>query len=605
MEMALEEINIRDHGDEVLDENYKSIKARCKYCAKIVSGFHRLKLHLAGIRGNVTPCSEVPTPVKEAFNAEILAKKSFQSSQEISKYIGRFFYEAGIDFDAIRSPSFQKMVRATLSPGQTIKFPSCQELKGWILEDAVKEMRQYVTEIRNSWASTGCSILLDGWIDSDGRNLINTLVYSPRGTIYLRSSDISSFSENVDALLLFYEEVLEEVGVETVVQIVAYSTSDWMIEAGQKLMDRCKTVFWSIDASYCMELMLQEVTKIGWIKEALKKTKMLVQFIYSHATVLKLLRGAFSEAELVKSSKIKAIVPFLTLENIVSQKDGLIRMFQSSTWQTSLLASTSEGKGMSEMIKDESFWTEALMAVKATIPLVEVIKFLNGTNKAQVGFIHDTLDQAKETIEKEFESTRFCHAKIWNAIDDTWNKYLHSPLHDAGYYLNPTFFHSSNWCLNVKISDGLCSCITGMAEDRRIKDLITQQIGTFDFLSSKEILSDISPGHWWSKYEVEFPELERLAVRILSQTCNGASHYRLKRSLVETLHGKGRNQIEQQRLSDLVFVHCNLQLQAFDPEGENDIAEDVVDSMDEWIVGKGENLVSENTQLTWMDLDLE
>jgi len=112
-------------------------------------------------------------------------------------------------------------------------------------------------------------------------------------------------------------------------------------------------------------------------------------------------------------------------------------------------------------------------------------------------------------------------------------------------------------------------------------------------------------GHWWSKYEVEFPELERLAVRILSQTCNGASHYRLKRSLVETFHRKGRNQIEQQRLSDLVFVHCNLQLQAFDPEGENDIAEDVVDSMDEWIVGKGPNLVSENTQLTWMDLDLE
>ncbi|KAH0632689.1 hypothetical protein KY284_035475 [Solanum tuberosum] len=533
MEMALEEINIRDHGDEVVDENYKSIKARCKYCAKIVSGFHRLKLHLAGIRGNVTPCSEVPTPVKEAFNAEILAKKSFQSSQEISKSIGRFFYEAGINFDATRSPSFQKMVKATLSPGQTIKFPSCQELKGWILEDAVKEMRQYVTEIRNSWASTGCSILLDGWIDSDGRNLINTLVYSPRGTIYLRSSDISSFSENVDALLLFYEEVLEEVGVETVVQIVAYSTSDWMIEAGQKLMDRCKTVFWSIDASYCMELMLQEVTKIGWIEEALKKTKMLVQFIYSHATVLKLLRDAFPEVELVNC-----------------------------------------------LLGKPHSW---LLRVRANL----------------------TLDQAKETIRKEFKSTRFCHAKIWNAIDDTWNKYLHSPLHDAGYYLNPTFFHSSNWCLNVKISDGLCSCITGMAEDRRIKDLITQQIGTFDFLSSKGILSDISPGHWWSKYEVEFPELERLAVRILSQTCNGASHYRLKRSLVETLHRKGRNQIEQQRLSDLVFVHCNLQLQAFDPEGENDIAEDVVDSMDEWIVGKGENLVSENTQLTWMDLDLE
>lgn len=104
---------------------------------------------------------------------------------------------------------------------------------------------------------------------------------------------------------------------------------------------------------------------------------------------------------------------------------------------------------------------------------------------------------------------------------------------------------------------------------------------------------------WWSQYGVEHPELQRLAIRILSQTCDGASHYRLKRSLIETLLTEGRNQIEQQRLRDLVFVHCNLQLQAFDPQGINDIADDVVDPMDEWIVGKEPNLVS---HLTWMDL---
>lgn len=109
---------------------------------------------------------------------------------------------------------------------------------------------------------------------------------------------------------------------------------------------------------------------------------------------------------------------------------------------------------------------------------------------------------------------------------------------------------------------------------------------------------------WWSQYGGHCPELQRLAVRILSQTCNGASHYRLKRSLVEKLFTQGRNLIEQQRMRDLVFVHCNLQLQAFDPEGRNDITDDVIDPMDEWIVGKGPNLMSENTELTWKNLDL-
>ncbi|XP_060202407.1 uncharacterized protein LOC132630825 isoform X1 [Lycium barbarum] len=655
--MTQDKIDVRQHG--VVVDQTKS-KVKCNYCGKVVSGFNRLKYHLGGVRGDVTPCLEAPTPVKEALKAELLDKKNGNfkkevgqlhhpnlplkrnwcpqesdgepngnkkhhrvdskvagscvvdsSSREISKSIGRFFYESGVDFDAIKSPSFQRMVKATLRPRETIKFPSCWELKGWILQDAVKEMQQCVTEVKNSWASTGCSVLLDGWVDSNGRKLINILVYCPRGTIYLRTSDISSFNGNVDAMLLFFEEVVEEVGVENVVQIVAYSTSACMMEAGKKLMEKGKTVFWTVDASHCIELMLQKFTKIDLIQEVLDKAKILTQFIYSHATVLKLLRDACPD-ELVKPSKIKSIVPFLTLENIVSQKEHLVMMFQSSNWHTSILASTSEGKRMSKMVEDLTFWTGALMAVKATIPLVEVIKLLNGTNKPEVGFIYDTLDQAKETIKKEFKDKKSCYARFWEAIDKIWDEYLHSHLHAAGYFLNPTLFYSSDFHTDVEVSCGLCFCVVRMAEDRHIQDLITSQIdeyrlgkGTFHYGSFKDKLSNISPGAlWWSQYGGDCPELQRLAVRILSQTCNGASHYRLKRSLIETLFTEGMNQIEKQRMRDLVFVHCNLQLQAFDPEGRNDVAGDVLDPMDEWIVGKEPNLVSESTELTWMDLEL-
>nr|XP_010326059.1 uncharacterized protein LOC101250835 [Solanum lycopersicum]XP_025888811.1 uncharacterized protein LOC101250835 [Solanum lycopersicum] len=569
------------------------------------------KRNLCPRDGDVTQSSESANKKHNRTNSKVAGTCVVDSSsQEISKSIGRFFYEAGIDFDAIRSPSFQRMVIATLSLGQTIKFPSCQELKGWILQDAVKEMQQYVTEIRDSWTSTGCSILLDGWIDLNNRNLINILVYCPRGTIYLRSSDISSFNGNVGAMLLFLEEILEEVGVETVVQIVTYSTAACMMEAGKKLMEKHRTVFWAVDAYHCMELMLQKFTKIDPIHEVMEKAKTLTQFIYSHATVLKLLRDACPD-ELVKSSKIRFIVPFLTLENIVSQKKCLIRMFQSSDWHSSVLASTIEGKRMSEMVEDRSFWTEGLMAVKATIPLVEVIKLLDCTNKPQVGFIYDTLDQAKETIKKEFRHKRSHYARFWKAIDDIWDEYFHSHLHAVGYFLNPTLFYSSNFYTDVEVTCGLCCCVVRMTEDRHIQHLITQQIdeyrkgrGTFHFGSFKDKLSNISPALWWSQYGGQCPELQRFAVRILSQTCNGASHYRLKRNLVETLLTEGMNLIEKQRLQDLVFVHCNLQLQAFDPDGSNDDTDNVVDPMDEWIVGKGPNVMSVNTELTWMDLEL-
>nr|GMC71886.1 putative Zinc finger, BED-type [Ipomoea batatas] len=52
-------------------------------------------------------------------------------------------------------------------------------MRRWILQDAVKEMQEYVSDIKSVWATTGCSILLDGWVDSKGRKLVNALVYCP------------------------------------------------------------------------------------------------------------------------------------------------------------------------------------------------------------------------------------------------------------------------------------------------------------------------------------------------------------------------------------------------------------------------------------------
>nr|GLL35037.1 uncharacterized protein LOC109192333 isoform X1 [Ipomoea trifida] len=54
-----------------------------------------------------------------------------------------------------------------------------------------------------------------------------------------------------------------------------------------------------------------------------------------------------------------------------------------------------------------------------------------------------------------------------------------------------------------------------------------------------------------------------MAVRILSQTCDGASKYNLKRTLAEALLTEGRNHIEQERLRDLAFVHYKILSQMY------------------------------------------
>lgn len=71
----------------------------------------------------------------------------------------------------------------------------------------------------------------------------------------------------------------------------------------------------------------------------------------------------------------------------------------------------------------------------------------------------------------------------------------------------------------------------------------------------------VSLGDWWAAYGYEIPTLQRSAVRILSQPCS--SHWcRWNWSTFEFIHSKRRSRVELDKLNDLVFVHCNLWLQA-------------------------------------------
>ncbi|CAH9088754.1 unnamed protein product [Cuscuta europaea] len=566
-----------------------------------------------------TPCSGTPTnPNPETHftfannvkDSAFLIRQVDPPLSEAQKCIGRFFYETGVDFETAKSPSFQKMIK---SINGSVEIPTYHELKGRILQEAVKEMQDYTSHIKNVWAATGCSILLDGWVDSKGRKLLIILVDCPSGTIFHQCADISSIENDVVKMEAFLRKVIEEVGVDNLVQIVSYSTSSFIDDVVKRVNEKCKTVFWTVSASHCIELMLRKLETMNDVKEILGKAKSITQFVYSHDNVLKLLRDFCpSVDELMKPSKIRSIVPFLTLENMVMEKGNLQRIFLSSLWKTLECARTGDGQRVVDLVGDKTFWEGALMVLKATIPLVNVLKLINSSNKPQIGSIYDTIDQVKETIKSEFKNKKSQYVKFWEAIDEIWNKHLHSPLHAAGYFLNPSIFYSSDFYDDAEVSCGLCCCIVRMTADSGVQDLIIMQIeqyrmgkGLFGVGSKDAQLENIDPANWWSKYGRECPELQRLAIRILNQTCNGASKYNLKRTLAEALLTQRRNKTEQARLKDLVFVHYNMHLQNFWADENNDLSNVEVDPMDDWIVRRQPSTVNKNGEPPVIDLESE
>ncbi|KAH7536803.1 hypothetical protein FEM48_Zijuj03G0025200 [Ziziphus jujuba var. spinosa] len=120
----------------------------------------------------------------------------------------------------------------------------------------------------------------------------------------------------------------------------------------------------------------------------------------------------------------------------------------------------------------------------------------------------------------------------------------------------------------------------------------------------------LAPATWWSLYAADYPDLQRLAVRILSQTCNIIRCDR-SWSMFERTHSKKKNRLEHQRLNDLLFVHYNLHLQQRRSETSktrysrgmlDPICLEATDAnMVDWLDDPG---VNDNEDLSWMDVTI-
>ncbi|KAK0603225.1 hypothetical protein LWI29_002651 [Acer saccharum] len=151
--------------------------------------------------------------------------------------IGRFFFENGIAFNVVKSPSFINMCRSIGNFGHGLKPPTPYELSTTILNAEEENTKAIVADVKKTWTQTRVSIMSDGWKDMRGRQLINFLVNNPHGTVFLKSidaSNVSNFIYNygwVLALMRSYtkKQTIKD-GEDPLVCEDVPSDDEWMVE---------------------------------------------------------------------------------------------------------------------------------------------------------------------------------------------------------------------------------------------------------------------------------------------------------------------------------------------------------------------------------------
>ncbi|KAF0927677.1 hypothetical protein E2562_035595 [Oryza meyeriana var. granulata] len=215
-------------------------------------------------------------------------------------------------------------------------------------------------------------------------------------------------------------------------------------------------------------------------------------------------------------------------------------------------------------------------------PLAYVLRRVDGDVPA-MGYIYGDLLKAKQDIATRLNGNEKKYGPIWRIIDARWDSKLKTPLHKAGYFLNPGYFYDNKKEMEDEVlMEAVVQCAAQMyRDDITMQDNIVSQLtmyteatGSFGIPMAirQRNMKTIPPANWWSVHGGSAKDLRKMAIRILSLTCISSACERTW-SAFERVHSKKRTRLGQRKLNALVFVMFNKRLQYPDapaPQLEDD-----------------------------------
>ncbi|CAF2151099.1 unnamed protein product [Brassica napus] len=562
-----------------------------------------------GLIGTDMDNNLVPVAISSVKNIVHPASKDRENAVHMA--VGRFLFGIGADFDAVNSANLQPMIDAIASGGYGVSAPTHGDLRGWILKSCVEETTREVEECKAMWKRTGCSVLVEELSsDHNGLKVLNFLVYCPEKTVFLKSVDASEILSCPDKLFELLREVVEEVGSTHVVQVITKS-EDHYAAAGKKLMVEYGSLYWVPCAAHCLDNMLEEFGKLGWISETIERARAITRFIYNRSDVLNIMRKFTCGNDIVDPLFSASATCFATLGRIAELKANLQAMVTSPEWNESVHLNEASGLAMTATIDDEAFWKAIAMVNDLVGPLLRVLKIACSEKRPGMGYVYAALYRAKEAIKRDLVNKED-YMVYWRTIDQWWEQQQHVQLYGAGFFLNPKFFYTASEEMRGEMVQFLVDCIERLVPDKDIQDKFGKELnsyknalGVFGRNLAIRARDTMLPAEWWSTYGESCLNLSRFAIRILSQTCSSSVGCRRNLIPVDQIY-QSKNSIEQKRLSDLVFVQYNMRLKQLESESGDETLDPLshsrMDVLKEW-VSRDEACVEENGNSDWKSLE--
>eukprot|EP00253_Pinus_taeda_P035608 PITA_35608 len=325
-----------------------------KLCGtRMTGGVTRLKYHLARLCGHdEKDKKKEETERNKAERAGHGAQPGIKSlvkkkeKQEADGVMGWCIFWCDLPLSITKTnPFWQPMYDAIAVVGPGYKSAPDEELQGPILQAEKQDVNSRLAELKKTWEVTGCTVISDGWTDRKGRTLLNFLVHCPKGTMFIKLLDASEHIKDATTICELLNGLIWEIGVQNVMEVITDNVANY-VSAGKIYMERHPTLFWTRCATHCLDLLLEDMGKLSFIKEAVDMARSVPKFIYSHAFVLSLMRRFTRNKELQCPVITRFATNFITLQSLLRCQFELKQMFVSDDWHNCRYSRRRDGKAL-------------------------------------------------------------------------------------------------------------------------------------------------------------------------------------------------------------------------------------------------------------------
>ncbi|XP_070667962.1 uncharacterized protein [Malus domestica] len=309
-------------------------------------------------------------------------------------------------------------------------------------------------------------------------------------------------------------------------------------------------MFWTSCATHTLNLMIQGIGCLPKFKRVIDKAKSFTIFIYAHHKTLALMRKYMKKRDIVRPEITRFATSFLTLQSLNDKRKDLRIMVFSDEWEQCKHSKSTKGKMAYATMMSAHFWERVSLCLKVFEPLFKVLRLVDGGRKSSMGFLYGKLQKARNEIKETLKNNEANYRQILQIIDEKARDRLDGPLHLAAYFLNPYyFFKDQSIQHDPLVMDAMFTCVENFLPDN-------YEVQNQSYSNCVLYASLVS---WWSTYGNRVPNLQRIAIKILSLTTSSSGCER-NWSTFEGIHTKKRNRLDTTMLNNLVYVQSNAKI---------------------------------------------